>query len=160
MDANVSAPLADLLALSVDGFWTLLEDPALDAEARTRRARTLSAEAWALWHYLLNAPGRRDAVRAYFQAELDGRGGIETFKSCFGDLEGLERELRKHLRSVTTSQEQGVAPTRPGSAPHSRACRLGDLDEERGSDNPADAATGSSRSESSRRMDRRCGSGS
>jgi hypothetical protein len=100
-----STPLEALLRLRVDDFWKQLEEPGLDAEGRTRRAQRLYAEAWALWHLLLNSgPERKRAVAGYVQAGLKGHGGVEAFEAAFGDLAALERELRGHVRRLQADE--------------------------------------------------------
>jgi hypothetical protein len=100
-ETNEATPLEPFLRLSVDDVWKQLEDPALDAAARTRRARRLYAEAWALWHVLLNTtPGRRQDAVAIVTAELKGEGGAGTFARRLGDLASLEAALREHVRNL------------------------------------------------------------
>jgi hypothetical protein len=104
VEAKTATPLGALLSLSVDDIWKQMEDPTLDAEARTRRAQKLYAEAWALWHYLLNTPRHRASARTYFEDELAGGGGIERFKALFGDLGELERDLHEYIRKLKTKE--------------------------------------------------------
>ena len=67
--------LGEILRLTVDDFWRQMKDPSLDLEAQTRRVQRLYAEAWALWHVLLNTtPDRKRAAADYVRAELKGVG--------------------------------------------------------------------------------------
>jgi hypothetical protein len=113
-EADAATPLETLLRLSVDDVWKGLEDPALDAAARTRRARALYAEAWALWHLLLHTtPERRQAAVAVVEAELKGEGGAGTFARVLGDPAALEAALRGHVRALraeTARPETGTQP--------------------------------------------------
>ncbi|MCC6739797.1 MAG: hypothetical protein IT452_12190 [Planctomycetia bacterium] len=51
-----------------------------------------AAEAWALVYFLRKADDgkRREALRRYFDRELEGRGGVEAAQECLGDLADLE----------------------------------------------------------------------
>ena len=56
------------------------------------------AESWALAHYLLSKPDRRERTAQYLRDLFDGVPGDQAFEKAFGDLAVLERDLRAYVR--------------------------------------------------------------
>lgn len=86
---NPLMPLSDLLSL--------------DAESRDynegSRRGVFYAESWALTHYLLlGSEARREQASRFFQALARGESSTEAFRTCFGDLAKLEKELQIYIR--------------------------------------------------------------
>jgi hypothetical protein len=100
-------PLEAFLGMTAEDFWRRMRDPALEGGDRDRLARRLYAEAWALWHFLLNTtPERKRAAADYVRAELKGVGGIEAFEAAFGALPALQRDLRGHVLRLKAEDEK------------------------------------------------------
>ena len=65
---------------------------------RGRRYDAFYGRAWLLYHYLRFNPERRGQLVSYWQKVATGTDSIQAAQSVFGDLDGLEKELRRYGR--------------------------------------------------------------
>lgn len=106
-----------------------------------KRRGVFYAQSWALVHYLLSAPDRREQTARYLQDLFRGMPGEEAFQRAFGDLTLLERDLRGYVqRRVFDTQRLPIQKDREIATevrPLKRSdllVRLGDLLLQLGSD--------------------------
>ena len=61
-------------------------------------------QAWIMVYYFLKGPNEeyRKKFLEYFKAELEGKGGLEKIKECFGDIDmiALDRDIRKFAETL------------------------------------------------------------
>lgn len=95
-------PLADLLSLEAESR---------DYNEGSRRG-AFYAESWALTHYLLvGSEARRAQVPRFFKALARGESAMDAFRSSFGDVAVLEKELQSYVRrQIFQYREMAVGP--------------------------------------------------
>ena len=85
---NALLPLRDLISMNYDS-------PGYNEGTRQGG---FYAESWALAHYLLSRPERRERTAQYLRDLFDGVPGDQAFEKAFGDPALLERDLRAYVR--------------------------------------------------------------
>ncbi|HYN21184.1 MAG TPA: tetratricopeptide repeat protein [Thermoanaerobaculia bacterium] len=101
-------PLADLLNLGAESR---------DYNEGSRRG-VFYAQSWALTHYLLvGSEARRQQAPRFFQALKRGESATEAFRSSFGEMAVLEKELQIYVRRrIFQYREIPVGPVAGESA--------------------------------------------
>ena len=85
---NALIPLPQLLAMGAS---------ARDYNEGDRRG-VFYAESWALVHFLLSKPERRQQTAELLRDLAAGKRGADAFQQAFGDLGALERDLRTYVQ--------------------------------------------------------------
>jgi hypothetical protein len=100
-------PLSVLVGLTVDDFWKWFKDElARDPIGTPNKARLYYAESWALVHFLRHEGGNhRNVFDAYFERELQERGGKEAFLDFVKrhleiELPELEERFVQYIRKL------------------------------------------------------------
>ena len=125
--SSMMIPIPELLAI----------DHSSPAYNEGIRRGVLYAESWALVHYLMfGNEGRKAQLATYLTAVKSGTAGAEAFRSAFGDLPTLEKELRTYISEFRLPAVRAVfsdkvvaavaAPLTPMAASEA-ASYLGDL---------------------------------
>lgn len=76
-----------------------LFDPSLYAARQSNRYSEFYGRSWLLYHFLTFNQSRQGQLTDYWQRTIKGAGPIEAAEGAFGDLDQLEGELDKYLRS-------------------------------------------------------------
>jgi tetratricopeptide (TPR) repeat protein len=74
-----------------------LIDPALYESRRGKRYDAFYGKSWLLYHYLTMDPPRRGQLVTYLRGLREGKTSREAAEAAFGDLEALERDLRRYM---------------------------------------------------------------
>lgn len=74
-----------------------LLDPALYEQRRGKRYDAFYGKSWLLYHYLTFSSERAGQLRQYQINLFDGMAPLAAGEAAFGDLDVLERELRKYM---------------------------------------------------------------
>lgn len=91
----------------------------VDAEAYEKKSRAddmFYGKSWLLYHYLVFTPERQGQLQAYMQGLASGKSSREAAEQVFGDLDLLERELKRYLDQRTMlslvfkPEQLGISP--------------------------------------------------
>lgn len=75
-----------------------LLDPELYRERHGNRFASFYGRSWALYHYLSFDEERKGQLTAYWRAVAGGTDSVEAAEQIFGDLDALEKDLRRYLK--------------------------------------------------------------
>ncbi len=93
------------------------------------RRGVLYAESWALVHYLMYGnKARTPQLSAFLAAIKSGAPAEVSFRTAFGDVEALDRELREYIRLFTFPALQLNFAERIGGAPSQRGTVIPDAE--------------------------------
>lgn len=76
-----------------------LLDPALYAKRHSERYDAFYGRSWLLYHYLTFNNARKGQLQKYWNETAKGTPAIAAGEAAFGDLDQLEKEIDKYLRS-------------------------------------------------------------
>ena len=112
-------PLRDLIAI----------DQRSPVYNEGERRGVLYAESWALVHYLMYGnKTRTPQLSAFLAAIKSGAPAEMSFRTAFGDLDVLDRELREYIRLFTFPSVQLNFAERLGGAPSQRGTVIPDAE--------------------------------
>ena len=87
------------LAYAADvSIYELLDSDLYEAN-KGKRYDSFYGRSWLLYHYLIFEPERQGQLETYWRTITQGVGSTEAAREAFGDLDELEKDLTRYLRS-------------------------------------------------------------